>query len=75
MAIYNLPVSYLSGPLKTTKDYTLTRCHLVHVLVVHDSVLVLEVIAHGEHDVVLQRQGQATTGVSAPDPCSSEGDR
>ena len=28
--------------------------HLIHVFVIHDSILVLEVVPHGEHYVVLQ---------------------
>ena len=31
--------------------------HLIHVFVIHDSILVLEVVPHGEHDVVLTNVG------------------
>ena len=33
--------------------YNDNRFHLVHVFEVHDSILILEVVPHGEHDVVL----------------------
>ena len=36
--------------------------HLIHVFVIHDSILVLEVVPHGEHYVVLQQIGHKHHG-------------
>ena len=36
--------------------------HLVHILEVHHGILVLEVITHGEHDVVLELEKAVERG-------------
>ena len=38
------------------RGYMMIIDHLVHVFEVHDSILILEVVPHGEHDVVLENK-------------------